>query len=46
MTRDQKKAKPREATRERMLPITRERFMRLLDKAIRTPATKTVPKST
>jgi hypothetical protein len=41
-----KKIQPREETREKMRPITREQFTRLINKAIKTPASKPAPKST
>ena len=41
----EKKHAPRKETKEKMRPITRGSFLAIVNKAIRTPSTKPVPKS-
>lgn len=41
-----KNKKPREETREKMQPYTRDAFHTLLNRAIKTPVSKPSPKST
>jgi hypothetical protein len=46
MTEKKSKLKPREETKKKMRPMTRDAFHRLIGKAISSPATKPAPKLT
>ena len=45
MKQTRKVLEPREETRKKMRPITRDTFTAIVDKAIKTPSRKPAPKS-